>query len=119
MLTSKDRLIEGVSAYILNDLAPAVPNKALKVFLGGIADLIKRNPAVVDNILAHPMARTFIPQTDEGIDITPALESMREGIRLAGCLPAIIPAIPILMPHEQELDFKPEDVERLLSRIGG
>ena len=111
MIITKQQLINGVTNFVLREVAPAVNDTALKTIIVAGAKLAQQSDAAADGILSNGIIKTLLPETSDGYDLTAA------ALVECGASPITIAPIPLILRDEKTLTFGVADVDALQRHI--
>ena len=118
MTVTRNQLARGSAEYVLNEVAPHIPDMGMKFAATVFANSLKTNPALLDKVLSSPaMTMLIIPGEQGALDVEPALNAIGDTLRQYGQLTLTIPSIPLLSKGEKTMSFTASDIDKLRSYI--
>lgn len=118
MTVTRNQLARGSADYVLNEVAPNIPDMGMRFAATMFANSLKNNPALLDKALASPaMTMLVIPGEQGTLDVEPALNAIGDTLKQYGQLTLTIPSIPLISKGEKTLSFTASDIEKLRSYI--
>lgn len=118
MEVTKEHIAKGVSKFIQNDMIPHITDSGMQLVLGITAGSIETKPQILDKILDNEMLAA-VAKSGDGYDLGALKNAATSAIDKYGKLTVTIPGIPLISPHEKQIQFSSDDIRRLVDRIEG
>lgn len=116
MRVNRNQLINGITSYAREEIIAKVPDQALKTVLGAAVFALRREPAMLDNLLANPAVSALMAADGGEYDIESISCALMESIKEYGNIVVTVPKIPFIM-DEKTLSFSSGDIGRLKEYI--
>ena len=116
-MVTRDQIVNGVVKFIEDDMMKANGSGTSKFIIGLGKNALKKNPAIVDEMLKNPMIHAIMPETEGKYDIEPVAVMLKETMSENGSLPLKLPKIPLLLPDGDEIRLNSSDIDKIISYI--
>ena len=116
-MVTRNQIVNGVVKFIEDDMMKANGSGTSKFIIGLGKNAIKKNPAIIDEMLKNPIIHAIMPETDGKYDIEPVAVMLKETMSENGSLPLKLPKIPLLLPDGDEIRLNSSDVDKIISYI--
>ena len=119
MRVTKAQLINGVVAYIQQEILPKMDNdRALKIMASVAINAIKANDKLVDKWLDNDILRMLMDDDGSGsYDIAKLMDWIKMSTQEYGAFPVTVPPIPLISPHEITIKLSASDIDAIQHRI--
>lgn len=119
MRVSRNQIINGITAYIREEILPKMEDdRALKILFSVAVNAIKANDKLVDKWLGNDIVRALIDDDGSGhYDIARLMDWIKASVDQYGAFPVIVPPIPLISPREITLRLGPEDISAIQMQI--
>lgn len=117
MNVSKDKIVKGLLNYIRTDILSFVTDSHFKFILSAVTAALEVNPSLSDVFFNNPLVKVAFSESNGQYDINTAEKILSKAVNESGFISVTIPAIPLILPEEQELKFQSQDVANLFMRI--
>ena len=119
MRVTRPQIINGITAYIQQELLPKMDDdRALKILFSVAVNAIKANGKIVDKWLDNDIIRALMDDDGSGsYDIDRLMDWIRMSIEEYGAFPVSIPPIPLISPREITLKLSSSDVASIKRQI--
>ncbi len=121
MRATKKQIVDGVAAYILEQIVPKMGrNTNQKFILTVAAKMAQTQDALINKLFDSPWVCAMLPPDDRGLyDVGPLMDQIEAAVKENVGLPLTLPAIPIIAPEGGTLTLYPEDIANIRDKIGG
>ena len=116
-MVTRNQIVCGVVKFIEDDMMKANGSGTSKFIIGLGKNALKKNPAIVDEMLKNPMIHAIMPETDGKYDIDPVAAMLKDTMTENGSLPLKLPKIPLLLPDGDEIRIDSSDVDKIIGYI--
>ena len=98
MRVSRNQIINGITAYIREEILPKMEDdRALKILFSVAVNAIKANDKLVDKWLGNDIVRALIDDDGSGhYDIERLMAWIKAGVEEYGAFPIAVPPIPLI-----------------------
>ena len=119
MRVSKNQIVNGLVAYIQQEIMPRMDDdRALKILFSVAVNAIKANDRLIDKYLSNDIIRALIDDDGSGsYDIERLLDWIKMSVEEYGSFPVIVPPIPLISPREITLRLGPSDIAAIQRQI--
>ena len=119
MRVRKSQIVNGITEYISDEILPKMgDDRTVQIMITIAMNALKANGKMVDAVLSNGIVAALLEDDGSGTyDIGPAAEAMREAVDQYGYFEVVIPAVPLISPHEIKLALRAADVDAIRRRI--
>lgn len=114
-MVTKKQIVNAVVKFVENDMMKSAGSGSSKFLAVLGKNALKKNPAIIDNVLENPLVKEVIAEDNGMYDIDSAAEMLKKTMEEAGALPLQLPKIPLVLPEGDEIRLDRTDIDRLLS----
>lgn len=119
MRVSKNQIVNGIVAYIQQEIMPRMDDdRALKILFSVAVNAIKANDRLIDKYLSNDIIRALIDDDGSGsYDVERLMDWIKMSVEEYGSFPVIVPPIPLISPREITLRLGPSDIAAIQRQI--
>ena len=119
MRVSKNQIVNGIVAYIQQEIMPRMDDdRALKILFSVAVNAIKANDRLIDKYLSNDIIRALIDDDGSGsYDVERLMDWIKMSVEEYGSVPVIVPPIPLISPREITLRLGPSDIAAIQRQI--
>lgn len=119
MRVTKAQIVNGISAYIREEVLPKMEDdRALKILFSVAVNAIKANDKLIDRWIENDIVKALIDDDGSGrYDIDRLMSWIRASVEEYGAFPVIVPPIPMISPREITLRLGPSDIIAIQRQI--
>ncbi len=121
MRVSKRQIVDGLSAYIREELLPKLgQDKGLQVLLDVGLHAFKANDRLIDAVFGREWVAAFLQDDGAGYyDVDGLLDNLQASVGRYGELPVKVPPIPLIAPTGCTISLHATDIAAIRDKIGG
>ena len=119
MRVTKSQIVNGITAYIQNDILPKMDDdRALQIVFSVAVNAIKANDKLIDKWFENDLIKALIDDDGSGhYDIGRLMDWIKASIEQYGAFPVAVPPIPLISPREISIKLDPSDIAAIRRRI--
>ena len=121
MSATKSQIINGIAAYIEEELLPKMGgDKGLQIGLSVAVNAIKANNLLIERVMGNETVKAILQEDGAGnYEIGPVMDVMERAVKQYGALPLNVPPIPLLVPHGATIKLDAADIAAIRDKIEG
>ena len=121
MKYTKSQIVNGVAAYIKEELLPKMgQTKGLQVILSVAVNAVKANDRLIDYVASLPIVQALLQEDGEGgYEIDGLLNHLRAAVEEFGGLPLEVPAVKFIAPTGCVITLHASDIDYIRKKIEG
>ena len=119
MRATKQHIVDGIAAYIREEMLPKMEKeKAMQIMLSVAVNAVKANDKLINDVFENEWVQAFLQDDGTGMyEIGGLLDTIRAAVDQYGELSLTLPPVPLIAPMGGSIKLIAQDVDAIRRKI--